>query len=306
MTKNSIKLILSVAAGLMLSACGSPQQDGNGPSDSFAEGKIKILADESFEPIVAEEQVVFENLFSKAKVDIQYMSENELLNLFLNDSIRVAIMSRELTDAEKKVFDERKLPPIVDKFAVDAVALIVSKTSADTLITVSEIKKMLNGQTKTDRNIVFDNPNSSVVRYLKTFSGNSELKQKNIYALKSNKEVIKYVSEHEGAIGIVGFSWLNDPDEDYAQYVQKVQIMGVRDEGSKEYPKEYFKPSQTSLVLKQYPLSRGLYILNSTGRVGLGTGFASFLASERGQRIILKSGLLPDSIPRREINIKKE
>ncbi|MCC8409412.1 substrate-binding domain-containing protein [Mucilaginibacter sp. UR6-1] len=306
MKKNNLKLLLAVTAGVLLSACGSSQKDNKAPSDSFAEGKIKILADESFEPIVAEEQVVFESLFSKAKLDIQYLSENELLNLYLNDSVRVAIMSRELTPAEKKIFDERRLAPVVDKFAVDAVALIVNKGSADTLITVSEIKKMLNGQTKTDQNIVFDNPNSSVVRYLKAFSGNKELKQKNIYALKSNKEVVKYVSEHEGAIGIVGFSWLNDPDEDYAPYVQKVQIMGVRDEGSKEYPNEYFKPSQTSLVLKQYPLSRELYILNSTGRVGLGTGFASFLASERGQRIILKSGLLPDSIPRREINIKKE
>lgn len=305
MTKNNLKLAIVAIMGIVWVSCGSPN-DSKVPLDSFAEGKVKILADESFEPIVAEEQVVFEHLFNKAKLDINYMSENELLNLFLNDSIRVAIMSRELTPAEKKIFDARKLPPVVDKFAVDAVALIVNQKSADTLITVSELKKMLIGQTKTDRNIVFDNPNSSIVRYLKAFSGNNELKQKNIYALKSNKEVIKYVSEHEGAIGIVGFSWLNDPDDDYVAYVRKVQIVGVRDEGNKKYPDEYFKPSQTSLVLQQYPLSRGLYILNSTGRVGLGTGFASFLASERGQRIILKSGLLPDSIPRREINIKKE
>ncbi|GAA4924885.1 substrate-binding domain-containing protein [Mucilaginibacter defluvii] len=306
MTKANIKFSCLCGIVFLLTACGSGTDKATKPLDGFAEGEIKVLADESFEPIVAEEQVVFESLYSKAKLDIHYMSENELLNLFLNDSISVAIMSRELTPVEKKIFDERKLPPDVNKFAVDAVALIVSKKSADTLITVSEIKKMLNGGTKTDQNIVFDNPNSSIVRYLKNLSGNKDLKQKNIYALKSNKEVIKYVSEHEGAIGIVGFSWLNDPDDDYAPYVRKVQIMGVRDDTNKKYSNDYFKPSQTSLVLKQYPLSRELYILNSTGRVGLGTGFASFLASERGQRIILKSGLLPDSIPRREINIKKE
>jgi phosphate transport system substrate-binding protein len=95
---------------------------------------------------------------------------------------------------------------------------------------------MLNGTAKTDKSIVFDNPNSSLVRYLKHLSGNKELKQKNIYALSSNKEVIKYVSEHSDAIGITGFSWLNDPDKDYAAAVDKVKIVGVKDENSKKAP----------------------------------------------------------------------
>jgi phosphate transport system substrate-binding protein len=142
-----------------------------------------------------------------------------------------------------------------------------------------------------------------LVRYLKQISGNKDFKQKNIYALKSNKEVIKYVSEHPDAIGITGFAWLNDPDKDYADAVDKVKIVGIKDESSKTAPSEYFKPSQTTLVQHTYPLSRSLYIIDCTGRKGLGAGFASFLASERGQRIILKSGLLPDSIPTREINI---
>ncbi|RCH54587.1 phosphate ABC transporter substrate-binding protein [Mucilaginibacter hurinus] len=274
--------------------------------EGFAAGRITVLADASFEPIVAEEEYVFESLFPDAKLDIRYLTENELLSSFLNDSIRVAIMSRELKANEVKILNDRKLPPIVNRFAIDAVALIVNAASADTLITVREIKKMLTGKTKTDKNIVFDNPNSSLVRYLKELAGNVDLKQKNIYALKSNKEVIKYVSEHSDAIGIVGFSWLNDPDEDYAAYANRVQIVAVKDEDSKQFAGEYFKPSQTSLVLHQYPLNRSLYIVNSSGKIALGTGFASFLASDRGQRIILKSGLLPDSIPRREISIKQE
>ena len=67
---------------------------------------------------------------------------------------------------------------------------------------------MLHGDTKQDKNIVFDNPNSSLVRYLKDFAGVKDFKQKNIYSLKSDKEVIKYVSTHPNAIGITSFSWL--------------------------------------------------------------------------------------------------
>ena len=112
------------------------------------------------------------------------------------------------------------------------------------------------------------------------------------------------MSEHQDAIGITGFGWLNDPDKDYAGYVDNIKVVGVRDDVSKNADAKYFKPSQETLVLKQYSLSRTLYIINCSSKVGLATGFATFLASERGQRIILKSGLLPDSIPAREINLK--
>ncbi|RZJ63202.1 MAG: phosphate ABC transporter substrate-binding protein, partial [Flavobacterium sp.] len=248
-----LQIFLVVFVVLLVVSCDQKKPRGYAqPVEGYASGNIKILADASFEPIVAEERNVFEHLYNQAKVDVRYLTENELLNSFLNDSIRIAILSRELKAEEVKILTDRKLPPIVNRFAIDAVAIIVNNASTDTLITVDEIKKMLNGNTKSDKNIVFDNPNSSLVRYLKDFAGNVDLKQKNIYALKSNKEVIKYVSEHVGAIGIVGFSWLNDPDDDYATYVDKVKIVAVKDDGNKTYPNEYFKPSQNTLVLHQY------------------------------------------------------
>ena len=109
------------------------------------------------------------------------------------------------------------------------------------------------------------------------------------------------------AIGITGFSWLNDPDKDYADAVDHVKIMSVKDDIHKNAPAGYFSPSQNTLALKQYPLSRNLFILDCSGKIsGLGRQFAAFVGSDRGQRIILKSGLLPDAIPGREINIVKK
>lgn len=304
--KNSIKLLLSGCVLLLVFAtCRQKQNKKFMGDDTVHTGHEVIAVDESFKPIIDEEAYVFKGIFTEAKPEFKYVTENEALRDLLNDSVRVAILSRELDTTEARVLKNRTLPPETIPFAIDAVVLIVNKASNDTLITVNDIKKMLNGDTKTDKSIVFDNPNSSLVRYLKDFSGNKELQQKNIYALKSNKEVLKYVSTHDNAIGIIGFSWLNDPDPDYAADVNNIKIVAVRDENSKAYGKEYYKPSQTSLVLKQYPLSRRLYVINSTGKVGLGRGFADFVSSDRGQRIILKSGLLPDSIPQRLINIKE-
>ncbi|TSD64597.1 phosphate ABC transporter substrate-binding protein [Inquilinus sp. KBS0705] len=303
------KLIIVLQMLIVVLLFGSCKQKSNTnikkgpPTGGFTSGTAYFSADESFSPIIDEELYVFKAAYPDAKPVLSYKTEAEAVSMLLNDSVRVAILSRPLDTAEVNLFKRRTLPADIVKFAVDAVAIIVNQASNDTTITVNEIKKMLNGGAKADKSIVFDNPNSSLVRYLKQLSGSIDLKQKNIYALKSSKEVIKYVSGHPDAIGIVGFNWLNDPDSDYAAAVDKVKIVGVKDEGNKKVPNQYFKPSQTTLVQHTYPLSRSLYIIDCTGTKGLGAGFASFLASERGQRIILKSGLLPDSIPPREINI---
>ncbi|MDN5284734.1 MAG: phosphate transporter substrate-binding protein [Mucilaginibacter sp.] len=295
--------VLILATGLQ--ACRQkPTKFSN--DNSSRSGTATFVADESFSPILNQELYIYTSLTPEAKPVVLYKTENEAVNMLLNDSVRVAILSRDLTANERAIITKRTLAIESVRFAIDAVTLIVNDASNDTTITVNDLKKMLNGQGDPNKTIVFDNPNSSLVRYLKDFSGSKGFTQKNIYALKSSKEVIKYISEHPGALGITGFSWLNDPDKDYADYVNKVKIVGVRDEASKEFHDQYFKPSQETLVLKQYPLSRGLYMINCSSKVGLAMGFAKFLGSSTGQRIILKSGLLPDSIPTREISIKNK
>jgi phosphate transport system substrate-binding protein len=174
------------------------------------------------------------------------------------------------------------------------------------LITVGQIKKILTGDAKTANNIVFDAPGSSLVRYFRTLSGVDQFKPKNIFSLKTNKDVIKYVATHPDAIGITSYTWIYDPDSDYADAVKNVKVMSVKDENDKKYGNQYFKPSQSTLYLKQYPLRRSLFIVNCTGRMGLGTGFELYATGEKGQQIILESGILPVQIPEREITIKKK
>ncbi|HTD98406.1 MAG TPA: substrate-binding domain-containing protein [Mucilaginibacter sp.] len=283
---------------------GAPAKNSEPATISESE---QFVSDESFAPILDEELYVFNSTKPGTKSTITYKSENDVVRLLLNDSARFAFLSRKLSDGEIKALKARNLPVRVTKFAMDAVALIVNEASADTTISVSEIKKMLRGETKTDNSIVFDNPNSSLVRYLKDLAGTAQLEQKNIYALKSNKEVIEYVSKHPKAIGIIGFSWLNDPDTDYAEAAKNVKTVAVKDDNNKEAPNQYFRPTQSTLYLKQYPLMRDLYMVNCiSSKNGLGAGFEHFIVSDKGQRIVLRSGLLPFLIPGREIIIHSD
>jgi phosphate transport system substrate-binding protein len=56
---------------------------------------------------------------------------------------------------------------------------------------------------------------------------------------------------------------------------------------------EFLKPYQAYIALKTYPLTRSLYYINSESYPGLGTGFANFLGSQRGQLIFFHAHLFP-------------
>jgi phosphate transport system substrate-binding protein len=126
--------------------------------------------------------------------------------------------------------------------------------------------------------------------------------QKNIFSFKTNEEVIKYVAENSGMIGVIGMNWIFQPPLDLQEVVDKVNVMGVKGKNSNEY----VFPTQDNLAQGKYPLARRLYIINCQGYTGLGMGFASFLGGERGQRIILKSGLVPERVPSRKIIIRNK
>jgi ABC-type phosphate transport system substrate-binding protein len=272
---------------------------------SYTSGKEKILVDESLLPIVEDQAYVFESTYGDAKLELVAKSENELINSFLEDQAQIAILSRELTSDERKHFENRKIEIRVNRFAIDGIALIVHQSSSDSVTTVADIIQVLKGEDSSIGSLVFDNANSSTVRYFKELAGVKELPAKGVYALRSNAEVIKYVYDNPGAIGVVGVNWIVQPPVDLEKQVASLKILGVKNLKGKPGSDMYYRPDQNDIAMEQYPLSRSLYIINCEGGPGLGTGFASFMAGERGQRIVLKSGLLPDSIPPREVNIIK-
>ncbi|MFI5161887.1 MAG: PstS family phosphate ABC transporter substrate-binding protein [Sphingobacteriales bacterium] len=306
MKSNFILILLGVTFLAILGACNRKKPAEKVYSDTYTSGDLKVASDESFAPIIDQEIYIFKNDNPKANPILSYGTENSIVNLLLKDSVEMAFLSRDLTNDERAVLAQHNQFAEVSKFAIDAVAVIVNQAAPDTAITVDQIKKMLRGEAGTDRNVVFDNPNSSLVRYLKDLTGQKGFDQKNTYALKSNKEVIKYVAANPKAIGIVGFSWIDDPDADYAEDVKKVKLLAVGDSIKKQGVTQYFRPSQTSLFLKQYPLKRSLYVVNCTGRKGLGAGLELFIKGDKGQRIILRSGLLPFIIPGRDIIIHND
>lgn len=287
---------------LVLFSC---QNRSGSEKHSYTSGSEQILVDESFAPIIEDQEYLFESTYPDAQLDLVLKSENELLNLFFADSIQVAVLSRLLSPEEIRHFESKQIRVRTNRFAIDGIALITRNPTADSTILVKDIIKLLKGESTSIQNLVFDNANSSTVRYFKELAGVKELPEQGVYALKSNSEVVRYVHNNPGTIGVIGVNWMVQPPLDLEPIVADLKILGVKNIDGQPGSDNFYKPTQNDIALGLYPLTRSLYVINCEGGAGLGTGFASFIAGERGQRIVLKSGLLPDSIPSRQINIVK-
>lgn len=291
-----------------LSACQSGQDK---PEETPVSGTIKILADESYKPILEAEESVFEALYKNAHVEIEYIPELKAIHHLLQDSIDMIFSGRPLNPEEQKHFSNKE--QIINElhFATDGLAFLIHPRFNNSLISIDTLKSVLKGKFTTwhqvnkvwpaeEITIVFDQSNSANLQMtIERFGLNP--KNIKIYAAGSNRAVAEYVKNNPAALGVIGAAWLSDEESPEAKKIRD-GVLVVQLENNRG---EAFSPYQSSLYYEDNPFSRKIYIIRRNRNVGLATGFSSFLLSQRGQRIVLKSGLLPATMPGREIIIEK-
>jgi phosphate transport system substrate-binding protein len=309
----------SAAALLLGAGCGNGKPRNNTSStDETTYGSCSISVDESYRPIIEAEEYAFESIYNDAHVNIVYKPEGELMKDLMRpgDSTRFIVISRDMNAEEKAFFKSKNSSPEVLKIAYDAVAIISNKDNPNDSLTVKQISQILSEKLLTWKdidpgsgadtiNIVFDNRQSGNARFIKEqFLGNSDKLPKHCYAVNTNADVINYVRDHKNALGVIGVNWISDKDDSLSKEIMKqIQVVAI---GSDSTGGQYIKPYQAYIAQKTYPLCRTVYIINREGRMGLGTGFALYIASDKGQRIVLKDGLVPATMPVRIVNINNE
>lgn len=306
--KHTYKLFFATlfAAAAVLS-CKKDKSGEKEVEETLTAGKTTIMVDNTIQPITEDVLAVFHSVYDRAHITQVNATETEMVNALLKDSVSVVVMPRLLTDQESAHFKNKSITPHITQFASDAVAFITNKAAKDTVVNLEEILKVLKGQPSDKvQKLIFDNANSSTVQYLLKLAGVKQVATQNIYSLKTNDEVIRYVHDTPGAIGIVGVNWLSQPSQKMAKYVSDVAVLAVDNVKIDKGVKKYYMPTQSNISTGLYPLTRKLYVLNYSNRDGLGMGFATYIGAFEGQRIILKSGLLPVELPTREVNVESE
>lgn len=270
------------------------------PTDTNTSGEVKITVDESFKKLFTNEVYTFEAIYRNAKIHTTYLPESDAFLRLLNDSCKVIVMGRNLTADESKLLKSNNLFPASTKIAEDAIVLIVHPENKTEHLTVEQVKQILLGKYKDDVRVVFDHKSGANAIYIQDSVLHGEKFSNNVFALNSNMDVINYVANNKNTLGFLSFNLISDTDDSLTTHIlKKIKVVAL----AKDSISAYFKPYQAYIKTKEYSFCRSIFMINRQTGNGLGTGFVIFVAGEKGQLIILKSGLVPAFPPQRIIEI---
>jgi phosphate transport system substrate-binding protein len=287
--------------------------------ETATQGNVKIAVDESYQLLAEAELYTFQSIYRYAKIRPIYASEDSILKLFLNDqdSIRIIITSRKLTENEEAFLKGKQIIPRTTRIAYDAIAFIVNKSNSDSLIRFNTLKELFTGSITNwkqvnpkskldDIKVVFDNEGSGNVRTIMNKFGIKGSLPGNCVSAKKNAEVVSYVESHPDALGVISVNWISDPlDSISHSFLNRIKVVYVTSEFNSDAG-EFYSPHPAYIANQSYPFTREVYVINRETFSGLGTGFTSYIAADQGQRVILRMGMLPSTTPVRVVEIKTE
>lgn len=290
--------IIGFTISMGMVSCDAPKTGNEAPIETTKKGNIKISVDESLMPVIAQELTVFDSSYPEGHIHPTYTTEQQCFADLFKDSARLIVVARNLTQAESEAFEKNDIKVRAMSIAKDAIAVIVHPGSADSLMTLGQLKQVLLGKFARQYTIVFENEKSSTVRYMLDSLIPGQRLSKQTFAINNTDSLIDYVSKNEHAIGFIGVTHVYDPESSQPEgsFKKQIQVVSLKDEND-TLVNDFYQPYQAWIATKQYPLTRTLYFITRDVYNGLGTGFANFLTDQPGQLIFNKARLMPLRVP---------
>ena len=309
---HKVSFILSLFFCFFLSSCDEKKI----LTDTPTSGRITIVADENYKPLVDSEIMVFENHYPEAKINVIYKPSMDVVKAMDIDSVRMIITAGPVDTAYYiSFFKQKQYNPTNSFVAKDAIAIIANNSRKGLKITTEELAQICSGKI-TDFSqlqygggagkitLVFDNPASSTVEYIQDSLLKGLALTSNAFAQKSNLEVLNYVQNSKNAIGVIGANWISDnQDEENLAFSKTIFPVEIRDALNSQY---YYPPHPGYIASHLYPMRRLMRATLKENGAGLGRGFLNFMTGEVGQRIVLKAGLVPTNVVTRVVETRKD
>ncbi|OYD41927.1 PstS family phosphate ABC transporter substrate-binding protein [Sphingobacterium cellulitidis] len=310
-------LIYAFIGFLMLSigACSNSKKKGQDVTDSTQKkqgvgtgkilaGELAVIVDESILPIMLEQADVFKTSYENANIRLIPLPEKEAINALITGEADIAVLARSLSTEESAGFVKRQLKPRTFPIFYDGVLFFNNLSAADTSIDINTLKSLLKGESNSGKRLVFDNINSTNFRKVKELTNLEKVSGQSVKGMTTSKEVIDEVLADPNSIGVISYGQYLDCIKQFGEEnkIRILSLQSIKDGKSLGF----FKPSQTTFATDEYALKSEFQVLNYQPKMGLGIGFSAFMTGDRGQRIVLKYGLLPYTMPGREIIIRED
>lgn len=303
--KTKSLFLASLLLVLLLPSC-SDYFKNDYRDNSPTSGKLKVYYDEGLALHLRNQARTFESQYAHASIELHQTSENEAVQALYRDSCELIVISRNLSEQEKKVFASKSYSPAFSAIAKSGIAIITNIQTPINFLSFESVNDVLTGSAPLKDSsgmeiilrVLFDKNNSAVLHYMLDSVLQGKKLSPNSGILNSTPESINYVAKNKNTIAFIDFAWLSDVDDSlFKANKTLIKILGV----SKEKSNRYEFPDQSSFKLNNYPFIRTIYAIRKTGDFTLAKGFESYLAGPKGQLTFLKQGLLPTRQSERKI-----
>lgn len=330
-----IKTIAALLATATMAVAGTGCMKYEKKTNTSTAGTATMVCDNTFENIFEQEVDVFEYQYPDAHILVRYATQHEAFDSLFSMNTRTIVAARDITPEEKRALkakykNERKANVNVRSamIAVDAVALIVNPQNPCEKLTVGEIADILSGRTTrwdelqpSERgkiSVILDQTGSSLARYLTDSILHGEPLGPTVFGAGSIPAVFEAVEKNPDAIGVLGVSWItsdmdsadmtpkelaeavtSDEAVQGATLTQRVKVLKVyRDDEFRAY-----KPYQQYIFEGSYPLFRQIYMITTAPSSNVAGGFYSFVTGPIGQKIIMKTGIMPARVNIQQVEL---
>lgn len=288
-------------------------------------GEMKIVTDENVEPLMKDEVREFQRLNPEAKIVMSSGPTNNVITELLNRDTKFIVSTRALNQEEKSIAEKNKMEITEIPMAIDAIGFIVNTKNPVTRVTSDDLRKILNGETKSwidikaqdeeqnkEAKSFFNNSNDKIKLFIQRKNSSTHdylldsiLKQtqysNEAVICSTTVQILESVRGNENAIGIVNMNWLTTGNHDTIDStVKPLRVSKIWENGKQD---DYSEFHQGLIFNGKYPYRRTIYIITSEVGITLATGFITFLTKTDGQKIVLKNSLVPVNQPIRTIQI---
>jgi phosphate transport system substrate-binding protein len=286
-------------------------------------GRVTAIVSESHAPLLQKEVDEFHRLYAEARVTLLAATTREAIVHLLNDSVRIAITDRALNQEEREVAAQAGIKYAETKIAEDALVTVVhndhpmQNISLQSLNEIVTRKVTLWSQVPESKwmgpiEFAFTGRNSGAYELLVSHFLKLQQDAVPTFIANTQQEVLDYVASHPRAFGVVSaacfYAATRPKGIQDTTTTTALRALAVQQKDSTTTDK-FVKLHQANVYRGFYPLHYGVYIYHTTSETrdpGPELGFATFVASYQGQKIIMDAGLVPATMPIRLVEFKKD
>lgn len=299
-----ISLFALIITSVIFSACDYTTQKSVSTT-----GELTIGVDEGISPLAQQEASEFMRLNKESKINLKIKTSKEVISDLNGGVYKTILAGRDLTKEEADIFAANKIELKKSKFALDGIGVIVNPKNPLRKLNFNELKRIFTGEQDDWKNLDGDNRDVFTGK-VKVFIARKNASIHDIFKEKvlagadfgkgdavcsTSAQMMREIKSDENAIGFISMAWITVSNDTLDPDVKPLKIAEVDPETGAVG--DYVSLHQAYIANKTYPLITEAYIISSDFSMNLSVGFTSFVVSYDGQRIVLKSGLVPVTQP---------